>query len=157
MNTFLKSFLPIVLTAAMLFVLLLHPLDRVEGQAPKLPYHDHAPTEPLPPTMYPEQFPDNASRVAYRLASRVPKTLYQVPCYCPCHRREGHQSLLDCFISKHGAHCHICQQEAVFSFLERQKNKGPRQIRKDLAEGKASRIDMEEMVKRFAPTEQAPK
>src|SRR5262249_246790 len=108
------------------------------------------------PTLDPAQFLDRSTRLAYRLARRVPEILYQVPCYCPCHRREGHQSLHDCFTTTHGALCHICQEEAVFCFLEWQKKKTPRQIRKDPAKGGALRIDMDEMVNRFEPVHAAP-
>jgi hypothetical protein len=150
MNRVWKILLFSLLVGTVSAVLGVYPLDQVSGQEQKLVYHDQPPSAPLPPVLDPAQFEgDAAAVVAYRLAARVPETLYQAPCYCPCSRREGHQSLHDCFTTKHGALCHICQQEAVLCFLERQKNKSPRQIRKYLAKGKALQIDMDETARRF--------
>src|SRR5579859_8083288 len=96
--------------------------DHSPIQAPKAAYHDQPPVLPFPETLKPEQFGQNEPAfVAYTLAAHTKKTLYQVPCYCPCDKLEGHKSLLDCFVGDHGTHCRICQQEAVFCFLHRRE------------------------------------
>jgi hypothetical protein len=111
------------------------------AQAPKTVYHDQPPVLPLPDTLKPEPFGQNEPGfVAYTLAAHIKETLYQVPCYCPCDKLKGHQSLLDCFVSDHGTHCHTCQQEAVFCFLHRRESVA--QIRKRIAEGEAWTIDL---------------
>jgi Protein of unknown function with PCYCGC motif len=104
-------------------------------------YHDHAPTGPLPPILDPAQFKDDrASFVAYSLARRIPSVLYQVPCYCPCDKEQGHQSLLDCFTSRHGQRCAACRAEVIFCFAKTRKGKRPEDIREGIALGEAWNI-----------------
>jgi hypothetical protein len=115
--------------------------DHSSSREPKRVYHDQPPVLPLPDTLKPEQFAQNdPAFAAYKLAPRVKRTLYQIPCYCPCDKLKGHKSLLDCFVSNHGASCHICQQEAIFCFLHRRER--PAQIRKRIADGEAWTIDL---------------
>lgn len=68
------------------------------------PYHESAeaakPFPPLLPAAYFRETPLVAR--AYQLASEIPEVLAQEPCYCYCDRY-GHQSLLDCYASDHGA------------------------------------------------------
>ena len=91
-----------------------------KGNAPHA-YHKDPPTGPLPTTISPGEFPKNkAAFVAYCMARKIPDLLYQLPCYCGCDTAEGHASLLDCFVTKHGELCHTCQAE-VFSSFELQK------------------------------------
>jgi hypothetical protein len=109
----------------------------------KLAYHNNPPTEPLPATLDPAQFAsDRGAFVAYRVAAEERELLYQVPCYCPCDRKYGHKSLLDCFTTKHGSLCLECQKEAVFCYLQRNNRKNPEEIRKDIAAGKAWDLDL---------------
>jgi hypothetical protein len=42
---------------------------------------------------------------AYELAAKIPKVIYQQPCYCYCDRGMGHNSLHSCFSGTHGAQC----------------------------------------------------
>jgi hypothetical protein len=113
-------------------------------------YHESAPTAPLPLTLNPAQFEYNRTAfVAYAVAGRVRETLYQEPCYCHCDREAGHTSLLDCFTGKHGAMCSVCQREAIFCYLERQKGKTPAEIRDALAKGDAMRMPLETTVNRL--------
>jgi hypothetical protein len=113
-------------------------------------FHENPPTEPLPTTVDPEEFRYNrAAFVAYALARRIRETLYQVPCYCHCDREAGHQSLLDCFTSKHGAMCTVCQEEVVFCHLQRGKGKSPAQIREAMAKGEAFRVNLDRYADRF--------
>lgn len=113
-------------------------------------YHTNAPTEPLPLTLDATQFSTNhPAFVAYSLASQVRETLYQVPCYCGCDKEHGHASLLDCFTSKHGVLCPICQKEVIFCYLERKRGKTPAEIREAMAEGKASKLNLKKLVARW--------
>jgi hypothetical protein len=123
---------------------------QTEASPRDLTFHESPPAEPLPVTLDPDQFRfDHATFVAYALASRVRETLYQVPCYCHCDREAGHKSLLDCFTSKHGAMCSVCQKEAVFCYLEQRKGKSPAQIREGMAKGEAFHLNLERYVNRF--------
>jgi uncharacterized protein with PCYCGC motif len=125
------------------------PLQAPESQRP-LAFHEHPPTEPLEPTLNAEGFRYNRPAfVAYALAARVSETLYQVPCYCHCNREAGHKSLLDCFTSKHGAMCTICQKETIFCYWKQGKGKTPVQIREAMAKGEASRLNLNRYVDRF--------
>ena len=113
----------------------------------ELAYHDHPPLEPLPSTLDAAQFVDNhAAFLTYKLAAKLKDTLYQVPCYCPCRRGLGHESLLDCYTSKHGVRCPMCQKEVLFCYLQNKKGKTPAEIRKDMAKGKASKLDLNKTV-----------
>jgi hypothetical protein len=109
----------------------------------KLAYHKNPPAEPQPATLDPAQFAnDRGAFVAYRVAADERELLYQIPCYCPCDRKYGHKSLLDCFTTKHGSRCLECQKEAMFCYLQRKKGKNPQQIRKGIADGKAWDLDL---------------
>jgi Protein of unknown function with PCYCGC motif len=124
--------------------------------APQLPhlhaYHDAPSPEPLPETLDPSNFLENhAAFVVYSLASKVKQTLYQVPCYCPCDRRQGHTSLLDCYRDRHGVACPTCQKELLYCFRQAQKHKTPQQIRSDIARGRASKIDVSKLTERMYP------
>jgi Protein of unknown function with PCYCGC motif len=113
-------------------------------------FHEAPSTGRLPPVLGASQFEDNpAAYVAYSLASRIPQTLYQVPCYCGCDRNHGHESLLDCFTGQHGTHCRICQKEAVFCFLEENKGKTPAEIREAMGKGQVSDFDLDKYTRRF--------
>ena len=123
----------------------------------ELSYHDHAPLGPLPSLLDARQFrTSRAAFVAYYLASQIKETLYQVPCYCPCSKSEGHQSLLDCFADKHGSKCVTCQMEAVFCYLQTKERHTPAEIRQAMDRGEMQKIDWEtEIDKAFSriPTE----
>ncbi len=108
----------------------------------ELSYHDHAPVGPLPSLLDARQFRINrAAFVAYYLASQIKETLYQMPCYCPCNKSEGHQSLLDCFADKHGSKCVTCQKEAVFCYLQTKEGRAPAEIRQAMERGDMQKID----------------
>jgi len=113
-------------------------------------YHDHPSPEPLLDTLDPPQFASNRTAfVVYRLAAQIKQTLFQVPCYCPCDRRQGHTSLLDCYRDRHGVACPTCQKELLFCFREQQKGKTPAQIRDGIARGKAWKIDIARSTERI--------
>jgi uncharacterized protein with PCYCGC motif len=123
--------------------------DNSAREDSSLAYHDHAPTGRLPSTLEASRFEDNpAAFVAYSLASRMKKILYQVPCYCPC-KRMGHQSLLDCYRDTHGVKCRTCQKETIFCYLEHQRGKPPSEIRNALARGETSQLNFESEVEKL--------
>jgi hypothetical protein len=98
-------------------------------------FHSQVPQGALPATMSPTRFTDPVIQNAYSVAARSKKTLYQEPCYCHCDRSQGHGSLLDCFVSKHGAGCNICISEAFYSYEQSRKGKTAAQIRDEIIKG----------------------
>jgi hypothetical protein len=80
---------------------------------------------------------------AYQLASRIPKVLYQQPCYCHCDRSVGHTSLHSCFETTHGAHCTACMKEAIYAYQMHKKAKSSSQIREGIVRGEWEKIDLE--------------
>jgi Protein of unknown function with PCYCGC motif len=106
-------------------------------------FHDHPPNEPLPVTLDPRPFKaDRATYIAYTLAAQIRGLLYQEPCYCPCDKQKGHQSLLDCFTNDHGVHCAICRKEAILCYRLYKKKKSASEIRNAMANGKAWKFDL---------------
>jgi Protein of unknown function with PCYCGC motif len=105
-------------------------------------FHSAAPTGALPVTMSPDNFSDPLAQNAYAVAARVKKVLYQQPCYCHCDRSQGHESLLDCFVSKHGAGCGVCVREDLYSYEQTRKGKTPAQIRAGIIQGQWQSLDL---------------
>ena len=105
-------------------------------------FHNEAPTGALPTTMSADNFSDPLAQNAYALAAHVKKVLYQEPCYCHCDRSQGHESLLDCFVSKHGAGCGICVREDLYSYEQTRKGRTPAQIRAGIIQGKWQSVDV---------------
>jgi hypothetical protein len=112
------------------------------GSADAVPaFHAQAPKDALPATMDPQTFAQPAVMNAYAIAGRIKKVLYQEPCYCHCDRSQGHGSLLDCFVSKHGSGCDICMNEAFYSYEQTRKAKTPAQIRAGIIKGEWQSVD----------------
>ena len=105
-------------------------------------FHSEAPKGPLPATMNPDQFTNPVVQNAYRLAALDKKVLYQQPCYCHCDRSQGHGSLLDCFVSKHGAGCNVCMNESFYSYEQSKKGKTAAQIREGIKHGEWQSVDL---------------
>jgi hypothetical protein len=105
-------------------------------------YHAQPPQGALPATMSPQEFPDPVVKNAYAAAARVKKALYQQPCYCHCDRSQGHESLLDCFASKHGSGCGTCILEAFYTYEQTRKGKTPSQIRAGIERGEWKTVDL---------------
>jgi hypothetical protein len=105
-------------------------------------FHSEAPQGKLPETLSPSQFTNVVVQNAYILAARVKKILYQQPCYCHCDRSQGHTSLLDCFVSKHGSGCDVCMREAIYSYEQSHKGKTAAQIRAGIERGEWQQVDM---------------
>jgi hypothetical protein len=105
-------------------------------------FHSQPAQDALPPTMDPALFSEPIVYNAYTVAGRVKKVLYQQPCYCHCDRSVGHGSLLDCFVSRHGTGCDICQREAFYSYEQTRKGKTPAQIRAGIMQGEWQTVDI---------------
>ena len=105
-------------------------------------YHSQPPQGPLPSTMDPQEFPDPVVKNAYAAAASVRKALYQQPCYCHCDRSQGHESLLDCFASKHGSGCGTCMLEAFYTYEQTRKGRTPSQIRAGIERGDWKTVDL---------------
>jgi hypothetical protein len=78
---------------------------------------------------------------AYELASKIPATIHQQPCYCYCDRM-GHNSLHSCFESSHGARCAICLKELYYSYLMHQKGKSDVEIRQGILGGEWKQVSL---------------
>jgi len=120
-----------------------------------VPAYHAQPAQPaqgeLPPTMEPSLFTDKLIFNAYVVAGRVKKVLYQQPCYCHCDRSQGHGSLLDCFVSRHGTGCDICMKEAFYSYEQTRKGKTPAQIREGIMRGDWQKVDIAKYQRDYLP------
>jgi hypothetical protein len=79
---------------------------------------------------------------AYELAAKIPKVLYQQPCYCYCDRSMGHKSLHSCFSGTHGAECGTCLKELYYTYTMYKQHKTAGQIRAGIIKGEWQRIDL---------------
>ena len=111
-------------------------------------FHAQAPKGELPATMSPGLFADVVVQNAYVIAARIKKTLYQEPCYCHCDQSQGHGSLLDCFVSRHGSGCEICMREDFYAYEQSAKGKTGAQIRDAIIKGEWQSVDMTKYQKR---------
>ncbi len=114
-------------------------------------FHDEAPKGPLPATMDPALFTEPVVRNAYTVAARIKKILYQQPCYCHCDQSQGHGSLLDCFVSKHGSECGICIREDLYSYEQSRKGKTAAHIREGIEHGDWQSVDTGKYEKPLPP------
>jgi Protein of unknown function with PCYCGC motif len=116
-----------------------------------LPHFNAAPPLPsskLPPILTKDQlwgangqFPYQTH--AYELAAKIPKVLYQQPCYCHCDRSMGHNSLHSCFSGTHGAECGTCLKELYYTYSMHKQGKTAQQIRAGIIKGDWKTIDLE--------------
>ncbi len=79
---------------------------------------------------------------AYELAAKIPKVLYQQPCYCYCDRNMGHKSLHSCFSGTHGAECGTCLKELYYTYSMYKQGKTAQQIRAGIIKGDWRLIDL---------------
>jgi hypothetical protein len=114
-------------------------------------FHAQPPTGELPATMEPSIYSDKLIFNAYVVAGRSRKVLYQEPCYCHCDRSNGHGSLLDCFVGRHGSGCDICQKEAFYSYEQTRKGKTPAQIREGIIRGEWQKVVTAKYEKDYLP------
>jgi len=80
---------------------------------------------------------------AYELAAKIPKVIYQEPCYCYCDRGMGHNSLHSCFAGTHGAQCGTCLKELYYTYTMHKQGKTARQIREGIIKGDWKQVDLE--------------
>jgi uncharacterized protein with PCYCGC motif len=85
--------------------------------------------KPLPAVLDPAQFSDPIISKAYYIAKLNPELFAQQPCYCYCDTGHGHRSLLDCYVSEHGAGCALCLKEAYFIDKLHKEGKNTTEIR----------------------------
>ena len=114
-------------------------------------FHAQPPQGELPQTMEPSLFTDKLIFNAYVVAGRMEKVFYQQPCYCHCDRSQGHGSLLDCFVSRHGSGCNICMKEAFYSYEQTRRGKKPEQIREGIMRGDWEKVDLAKYQKEYLP------
>ena len=120
----------------------------------EVPHFNSAPpakSDKLPPILTKDQlWGNNATHPyqihAYELAAKIPKVLYQQPCYCHCDRSMGHNSLHSCFSGMHGAQCTTCMQELYYTYTMYKKGKTPRQIRTGIIKGDWQSIDLDKVL-----------
>jgi uncharacterized protein with PCYCGC motif len=127
---------------------------RVDEPTPA--FHAEAPKDALPPTMEASIFTDIQTFNAYVVAGRIKKVLYQQPCYCHCDRSQGHGSLLDCFVSRHGSGCDVCQKKDFYAYEQTHKGKTPAQIRDGIMHGEWQKVDTSKYAKSYLPPLAAP-
>jgi hypothetical protein len=125
---------------------------QADSAEPVPAFHAQPPSGDLPPTMDPSLYSEKVIFNAYVVAGRVKKVLYQQPCYCHCDRSSGHGSLLDCFVSRHGSGCDICQKEAFYSYEQTKKGKTPVQIREAIEKGEWQKVDLAKYSKDALPS-----
>jgi hypothetical protein len=78
----------------------------------------------------------------YEDAAKVPRVLYQLPCYCRCDRALGHTSLHSCFEGLHGAECTTCAKEGYYAYQMSLKGKTVKQIRDGVMRKEFESIDL---------------
>jgi hypothetical protein len=123
-------------------------VTKAEPATPPLhAYHKEPPTGALPETLDPSRFKDNhPAFVAYSIAAKIRKLLYQEPCYCGCDAAQGHQSLLDCFTTRHGVLCHACQSEVLFCLERKNKGSSAAEIREAMDKREFLQVDFAKYV-----------
>jgi hypothetical protein len=156
MKTIQKMLIAGFLLTATAGLLVLPQFAALPADEPTPAFHADAPKDALPPTMEASIFPDIQTFNAYVVAGRTKKVLYQQPCYCHCDRSQGHGSLLDCFVSRHGSGCDICQKEDFYSYEQTRKGKTPAQIREGIIHGEWQKVDTTKYAKNYLPPLAAP-
>jgi len=120
-------------------------------QVPAFHQTPPAKAEKLPPIMSKEErtgpaFQRDYQDHAYELAAKIPRVIYQLPCYCFCDRAVGHKSLHSCYETAHAAHCSACLKELYFAYAETKKGKTPTQIRAAIIQGDWEKMDLNSAV-----------
>jgi len=101
----------------------------------------------LPPILSKDQLTGSNAQFAYQthayeLAAKIPKILYQQPCYCYCDRSMGHNSLHSCLAGMHGAECGTCLKELYYTYTMHKQGKTAREIRAGIIKGDWKAIDL---------------
>ena len=113
-----------------------HPAPPAKGEV--LPAIMPADQVPIPESKY-----KAVQKHSYELAAKIPKVIYQQPCYCYCDRGMGHNSLHSCFSGTHGAQCGTCLKELYYSYQMHKQGKTPQQIRAGIIKGDWKQIDLQ--------------
>ncbi|HKO12923.1 MAG TPA: CYCXC family (seleno)protein [Acidobacteriaceae bacterium] len=115
-------------------------------------FHGQAPAkgEALPPILAGPQltgpfFREKWQVEVYHEAARIPRVLYQLPCYCRCDRALGHTSLHSCFASTHGAICSTCAKEGAYAYEKTKQGWTPQQIRAGIEHKEFESIDLDSL------------
>ena len=101
----------------------------------------------LPPILDTDRLLGNNARFpyqthAYELAAKIPKIIYQQPCYCYCDRGMGHTSLHSCFSGTHGAECATCLKELYYTYTMYKQGQTAQQIRAGIIKGDWKLVDL---------------
>lgn len=83
------------------------------------------------PVLSPDRFP-YPMRMGYESAQKHPEVIKKLFCYCGCDKAENHESLMDCYVSNHGAYCEICLEEAIKADDMCGKKRSVREIQKEV-------------------------
>ena len=150
MNSFRKATVVALLISVAGIALVVIPRNAISHAAqnagksdePTPAYHSQVPAGALPQTLDPVSFVNPIVQNSYALAAKVKRVLYQQPCYCHCDRSIGHESLLDCFTSKHASVCDVCIREGVYAYEQTQKKKTAAQIRAGIERGEWQQVDL---------------
>jgi hypothetical protein len=142
-----------VAASAVLFVMvLLVSAPWVESESDRgVPHFNSAPPakgEELPPILTKDQLWGGNAQYpyqphAYELAAKIPKVIYQQPCYCYCDRGMGHTSLHSCFSGTHGAVCSTCLKELYYTYAMNKQGKSSREIREGIIKGDWKTVDLQ--------------
>lgn len=141
-----------IAASAVLFVMVaLVSAQWLESEsAQEVPHFNAAPSvkDKLPSVLTKDQLwganAQNAFQIhAYELAAKIPKVIYQQPCYCYCDRGMGHNSLHSCFAGTHGAECGTCLKELYYAYTMYKQGKTARQIRAGIIKGDWKAIDLD--------------
>jgi Protein of unknown function with PCYCGC motif len=142
--------IPIAASAALFVMVALLSAPWLQSESDQgVPHFNAAPAAgaKLPPILTKDQlWGANAQYAyqihAYELAARIPKVIYQQPCYCYCDRGMGHNSLHSCFSGTHGAQCGTCMQELYYAYQMNKHGKTAREIRAGIIKGDWKAIDL---------------
>jgi hypothetical protein len=101
----------------------------------------------MPPILTAEQLKAQNLNVpwqakVYADAAKVPKVLYQLPCFCRCDLSLHHTSLHSCFEGTHGAECSTCAKEAYYAYLMTKQGKTVKQIREGILHKDYESLDL---------------
>lgn len=140
-----------IASAALFLMVTVLSAPWLESESEEVPhFNEHSPaagTELAPILTKDQLWGSNAQfpyqTHAYELAAKIPKIVYQQPCYCYCDRSMGHKSLHSCFSSTHGAECATCLKELYYTYTMNKRGKTAREIRAGIIKGDWKLIDLE--------------
>jgi len=142
----------VLVSAALFLAVTLVSAPWLQSEADQqVPHFHESPPSPgtvLPPILNKDQLVGANAQFtyqthAYELAARIPKVIYQEPCYCYCDRSMGHRSLHSCFSGTHGAECGTCLKELYYTYTMHKKGKTAAQIRAGIIKGEWKQIDLQ--------------